>query len=258
MNTMTSTIVLSADEVLSRRHLPSMLALAMAAGAVNAAAFLICQRFVTHATGTVTQIGLDVGRWMLFLDYVLILVSFIVGAMLSALWMQRRASQGLRPRPAVPLFAASLVLIGTAIAGAMGLFGDVGGAIEETGDFAFLTVLALSMGLMNATVASATAVAVRTTHMTGPASDFGVTFVSAWFHDGEARRMALRLAGLRGGKIVFFAIGAASMLPLERSVGFTALTVPALIIALATLRSFVWVQADARATASRPVVAPAS
>jgi len=37
-----------------------------------------------------------------------------------------------------------------------------------------MALLAFAMGLMNATVATTTSLAVRTSHMTGPASDFGV------------------------------------------------------------------------------------
>lgn len=237
--TTTSTILLSADAVLSRRHAPSMLALALAAGAVNAGAFVICERFVTHATGTVTRIGLDVGQWVLLFDYVLVLVAFIAGAMLSVIPMHRRAARGLQPQPQVPLFASALILLATAAAGAAGLFGVSAGAIEQAGDFAFLITLALAMGLTNATVASATAVAVRTTHMTGPATDFGVSLASAMFLSGEARRQQLRLAALRGGKILCFALGAALMLPLVKGIGYAAFIAPAAVVAAATLRSFV-------------------
>lgn len=55
-------VLLSAPEVLSRRHTPSMLLLALAAGAVNAGALAVCERFVTHVTGTVTRIGADAGQ----------------------------------------------------------------------------------------------------------------------------------------------------------------------------------------------------
>ena len=44
-----------ASEVLTLRHGLSWMMLACASGAVNAGAFLACDRFVTHVTGT--QIG---------------------------------------------------------------------------------------------------------------------------------------------------------------------------------------------------------
>jgi uncharacterized membrane protein YoaK (UPF0700 family) len=91
---------------------------------------------------------------------------------------------------------------------------------------------------MNASVASSTAVAVRTTHMTGPATDFGVSLAVAWFSEGAKRQEALQLAALRGGKLVAFIVGAALMFPLITRVGHAAFLAPALAIAAATVRSF--------------------
>jgi hypothetical protein len=53
------------------------------AGMVNTITFLACQRFVTHVTGHLTLIGKDIHQVVLMLDYVLVLLSFIAGAMLS-------------------------------------------------------------------------------------------------------------------------------------------------------------------------------
>jgi uncharacterized membrane protein YoaK (UPF0700 family) len=258
MSMTTVPTLLSADDVLSRRHAPSMLALALAAGAVNAGAFVTCERFVTHATGTVTRIGLDVGQWVLLFDYVLVLIAFIAGSMLSVIAMQRRTAKGLPPLPQVPLFGTVAILVVTAAAGAAGLFGVSAGTIEQAGDFAFLVTLALAMGLMNATVASATAVAIRTTHMTGPATDFGVSLASAMFLSGPARDRQLRLAALRGGKILCFALGAALMLPLVKGIGFAAFVAPAAVIAAATLRSFVPAAVSTGAALPQAVAARAS
>ena len=144
------------------------------AAAVNAAGLMDCKRFVTHVTGTVTRIGLDVGKWTLMGEYALVLAAFIFGAMTSVLPLQARTARGLRPAPAVGLAAVSLVLVGIAFAGHGGTFGHLGGHAEEPEDFGFMALLAFAMGLMNATVATTTSLAVRTSHMTGPASDFGV------------------------------------------------------------------------------------
>lgn len=47
------------DTIYSRRHVPSWLLLSAAAGLVNGFAFLMCEHFVTHVTGTVTRLGLE-------------------------------------------------------------------------------------------------------------------------------------------------------------------------------------------------------
>jgi uncharacterized membrane protein YoaK (UPF0700 family) len=197
MKTNENPVVLhSTAAVLSARHAPSMLLLALAAGAVNAGAFAACERFVTHVTGTVTQIGLDVGEWVLMLEYTAVLIGFILGAMASVVAIQGRALTGKRPLHAVPLVATAIVLIAIGLAGSAGAFGPIGGQIEEVADFALLFCLAFAMGLMNASVASSTAVAVRTTHMTGPATDFGVSLAVAWFSRGEKRCVDLKMSGL--------------------------------------------------------------
>ncbi len=242
---------LSADDLLSRRHAPSMLMLAAAAGAVNAGAWVICERFVTHVTGTATRVGVDAGQWLLMAEYGLVLAAFIAGAMASVIAIQARSFRGLPPLPALPLFGTAAILLGTAAAGVFGVFGAVGGGVEEAGDFAFLSVLAFAMGLMNAAVASSTALAMRTTHMTGPATDFGVTLVTAWLSEGDARRRALYLAGLRGGKVAGFILGAASMVPLVPTFGFLAFLAPATLIIVATVRSFVPLATWVRGPASR-------
>lgn len=235
----TTPVTISAPEVLSLRHGPSWMILALAAGATNAGAFLACQRFVTHVTGTVTRVGLDVGSWSLVAEYGLVLGAFVLGAFLSVFAIQGRTLRGLPARPWAPMAGVAGLLAAAALAGDAGLFGAMGGPVEEGADFALLCVVALAMGLMNATVASSTALAVRTTHMTGPATDAGVSLGVALFSRGAERAQALRLAALRGGKVLAFALGAAVMVELVGALNYLAFLVPASLVAAATLRSFV-------------------
>lgn len=244
----------SAADVLSARHTPSWMALALAAGATNAGAFLASERFVTHVTGTVTRVGLDGGRWALMGEYALVVGFFIFGAFLSVLAVQGRVARGRAPLAWVALAVVTGVLFAVALAGHSGLFGPLGGAVEEPADFALLSGLALAMGLMNATVASTTALSVRTTHMTGPATDVGVSLGVALFSGGAERTRALQLAGLRGGKLVAFSLGAFFMVELVARQGFLAFVAPALLIATATARSYL-TYPDAGET---PVVHPAT
>jgi uncharacterized membrane protein YoaK (UPF0700 family) len=229
----------SAREVLSRRHLPTWSMLALAAGGVNAGALLACSRFVSHVTGTVTQIGVDFGTSLvLMFDYTLVLLAFVAGAMASVLAIQARARRGNTPLHAVPLLVVASLVLATGVLGHFGAFGPIGGAIEEAGDFTLLCVLAFAMGLLNATVATSTGSVVRTTHMTGPATDFGVQLASAWTLHGEERRLALMSALLRAAKIVSFGVGAALMLPLMQAFGHLAFVAPACVVVFAAVRSF--------------------
>lgn len=212
--------------------------LALCAGSVNAGAFLACERFITHMTGIVTRIGLDASAWFLMLEYVAVLVFFIVGAMVSVSALQGRVMHGKRPLHALPLLAVAIILCVAAFAGHVGVFGPVGGHAEKAADFALLCILACAMGLMNATVASSTTYAVRTTHMTGPATDLGVHLATAWYATGEERRLALQLAALRGGKIASFIAGAALMVPVMNRVGYLAFLMPAAFVVVSAARSF--------------------
>ena len=54
----------------SRQHLPSWFLLAFAAGATNSGAYFACQRFVSHVTGTVSRIGMDINQLVLAFDYI--------------------------------------------------------------------------------------------------------------------------------------------------------------------------------------------
>lgn len=233
-----SVVMHSQSEVLSIRHGVSWALLALAAGAVNAGAFIASGRFVSHVTGIVTNVGLDVGLWALMAEYGLVLVSFIGGAMASVLLLQGRAYRGKRPLHAVALGLVAVVLAAAAIAGHFGVFGVSGGQVEETTDFALLCTLAFAMGLMNASVASSTALAVRTTHATGPLTDFGVHLATAWLTTGEERKKSLQLAALRGSKVAAFGMGAALMVPAMKTLGFLAFALPAFIVLVATARSF--------------------
>ena len=82
------------------------------------------------------------------------------------------------------------------------------------------------MGLQNAAVASTTGLAVRTTHLTGPATDLGIHLGAALFATGQERRAAFKGATLRGGKILSFMVGAGLSVPLANWAGYLSLPVP--------------------------------
>lgn len=223
--------------VFSLRHAPSWLLLAFSAGSVNAIAFLACSRFVTHVTGTVSNIGME--RWTLALDYCVVLGCFVIGAMSSSALIDGRYHQNKRPLYAVPLTLVSATLALIAVLGMAGVFGAFGGSVEGPRDFAFLSLLAFAMGLQNAAVATSTGLLVRTTHMTGPATDLGVHLATALYARGAARHTALRHAALRAGKIGAFTAGAAAGAVLAATFAYGALLVPATVVVVATALSFV-------------------
>jgi uncharacterized membrane protein YoaK (UPF0700 family) len=257
-------ITLHTPETIYRpRHLPSWFLLAGAAGAVNGIAFLMCEQFVTHVTGTVTRLGLEWPHVVVLAEYAVVLVSFVAGAAASVIAIQARARRGKRPRWATPLISVVLILVGVAVAGRAGAFGRFGGThAADPPPALLLSLLAFAMGLQNASVASTTGLAVRTTHLTGPTTDLGIHLGTALLATGAERRSALRGAALRGGKVVAFTLGASLALPLAGALGFLALLVPAGFILTAAALSFVpdWSPSDFpfRATSDRAREARAS
>lgn len=226
------------ESIFSARHAPSWLLFAFAAGAVNASALLACQTFVTHVTGTVTRMGMEIVHLTPLLDFALVLVCFIVGAMLSGLLINGRAHRGKRALFAAPLWIAFAVVLCTAIGGHLGLLGHFGGAVEIPVDFVLLSILSFAMGLQNAAVATSTGLLVRTTHLTGPATDLGIHLVEMMFVKDEALALAKRHAALRAGKIVAFTLGAAAAVPLAHHAGFLVFLLPAALMLAAINLSF--------------------
>jgi uncharacterized membrane protein YoaK (UPF0700 family) len=227
------------DSVFSLRHVPSWLMLTFAAGCVNATAVFACGRFVTHVTGTVTRIGMEAGQLWLVLDLLVVLISFILGAMTSGLAINGRAHRGRSPRYATPLLAVALVDGAVALAGRLGAFGEFGAGLDRPGDFVFLSLLSFAMGLQNGAVATSTGQLVRTTHLTGPATDLGIHLAELLFIDPERRKVVRQHALLRTGKLAAFAVGAAAGLWLTPRVEYLALVVPAAVTLLATSISFI-------------------
>ncbi|QDT57250.1 hypothetical protein Pan44_53180 [Caulifigura coniformis] len=220
----------------TRFDVASWLLLAGAAGAVNGFAFVMCRQYVTHISGTFTQIGLESNRLELAAKSAALVLSFILGAFTSSLAFRGASGATRRQSWTIPLLVVATLLIALAVTGRSGAFGTFG--TEATLDIrvvVLLAVLSYAMGLQNAVVTLATDPAVRTTHVTGPATELGIQLGAAVRASGRERREAVRAASLRAGKIFTFALGAALSMPLARSTGYLALLEPAFCIILATL-----------------------
>lgn len=222
--------------------------LAAAAGCVNAVAVLACQRFVTHVTGTVTRIGMAVAELAILADFALVLAAFVAGSMTSSALINGRVHQGKRPLHMLPLIIVAAITAACGVLGCAGAFGVFGGSSDQPADFAFLSLLGFASGLQNAAVATSTGLLVRTTHLTGPATDLGIHLVELACLRGEARERAKRHALLRAGKIIAFACGAAAGVVLANRVSYAALLVPAIVVAAAAVRSFALDRAEPNET----------
>lgn len=234
--------------IFSSRHVPSWLLLAAAGGTVNAIGFVAHARFVSHVTGTISSVGMEASAGKLAVESAFILGCLVLGAMSATPLVG--GGDGRAPRHALPLVLVAGILAALAGIGAAGAFGTFGDD-NEARNFVFLSVLSFTMGLQNAAVAAATRLVVRTTHMTGAATDLGMHLGIAFRSDGEARRAAFRQAALRAGKIAAFTIGAAGGAVLAAKLGFFALAFPAVAVGCATVASFVGSPAQPRDARAR-------
>jgi uncharacterized membrane protein YoaK (UPF0700 family) len=234
------------ETIYSPRHVPSWLLLSAAAGIVNGFAFLTCEQFVTHVSGTVTRLGLEWQHVTLASEYGLIIVGFLLGAMAAVISIQLRANSPSRTRWATPLFVVATILATVAMGGASGWFGFATLIASDPPPVILLTLLAFAMGMQNAAVASTTGLAVRTTHLTGPMTDLGIHLGTALLSNADERKLALRGALLRGGKILAFMAGAAASVLFSQSLGYLTLFAAATCIVVAAILSFVpnWSPSD--------------
>lgn len=138
--------------------------LALTAGFVNAIGYLgINQRGVSHVTGQVTQLGIEVAQADLphAGSAALLILSFFAGATLSGAIIRRpeltvgHRRYGWALALEAVLLAAGALLLPSSRAGAENL-------------------IALSMGLQNALASSYSGAVVRTTHVTGLVTDLGL------------------------------------------------------------------------------------
>lgn len=144
--------------------------LAFVAGATNAGGFLAVGQYTSHMTGLVSSVAdnLVLGNLALAASAAGAILSFVAGAMTTAVLVNWGLRRRLHSAYGLPLLLES---------GALLLFGVAGasiGAFEPL--FLPLTVLLLCyiMGLQNAVITKISRAEIRTTHVTGLVTDIGI------------------------------------------------------------------------------------
>jgi len=152
----------------ANRHLAMFLC--FIAGAINAGGFLAVGQYTSHMSGIISAMAdnLALGSVGLMLAGLAALLSFLLGAVSSALLINWGRRQELHAEYALPLMLEAGLLL---------LFGLLGGNLEgHKWLFVPLTVLLLCyiMGLQNAIITKISKAEIRTTHMTGMVTDIGI------------------------------------------------------------------------------------
>ncbi len=208
------------------RHLG--FALAFVAGAANAGAFLAVNLYTSHMTGIVSSVAdnLVLGDLARVLSAIGAIVSFLLGAMTSAVMINHGRRRNAHSQFALPLLLeAGLFLV-------FGLLGATLATVSGLFVPATVMLLCFTMGLQNAVITKISGSVVRTTHLTGIITDLGIELGKAIYWNRSAtvdpvpvaadrRRMntlalivAAFLAGGVLGAIGFRKVGYLATLPL--------------------------------------------
>lgn len=145
-------------------------ALAFIAGAANAGGFLAVGQYTSHMSGVVSALAdnLSLGDIGLVVAGFSSLVAFMTGAATSAVminWGRRRQAQS---EYALPLLLEAALLL---------FFGLLGANLEHDRILfvpATVALLCFVMGLQNAMITKISKAEIRTTHVTGLATDIGI------------------------------------------------------------------------------------
>lgn len=142
--------------------------LAGIAGALNAAAFYAVGFFSANMTGNVSALSdhIGTGQWLSSLFYLTIVAAFILGSTVSSLLINAGRRRGIAAIYAYSILAEGVLLAVLGLADLLSA-GDSRVPLMVLG-------LAFLMGMQNATVTRISEARVRTTHVSGMATDIGI------------------------------------------------------------------------------------
>ncbi len=233
----------------ANRHLG--LTLAFVAGAVNAGGYLAVSQFTSHMTGVLSFIAehLAARDARLAATGAASFAAFLIGAATSAVLINWARRKQLQSEYALPLLLESCLLM---------VFGVLGHNLDAySGHFATLTVLLLCfvMGLQNAIITKLSGAEIRTTHMTGNATDLGIE-LGKLFYWNDADRADKVLAnreklGIHASLIALFVAGGCLGALGFKHLGY-GLTVPLAFLLLAIAAAPVWDDVASRVAESSP------
>ncbi|MBC7978771.1 MAG: DUF1275 domain-containing protein, partial [Myxococcales bacterium] len=155
--------------------------LALVAGFVNSAGFILLGTFTSHVTGNVGRFADNLAlRDTAALLAALLVIAYFLGAFLASIAIE---SNLLRRRSAV--YSGLLLSEAGLIAGFMSLSYVMDSRSPRLHDVQAL-VLCMAMGLQNSLVTRLSGAVVRTTHLTGVVTDLGIES-ARWFRVWRAR-----------------------------------------------------------------------
>lgn len=187
--------MLSASAYSFRQKSRLAVSLSWIGGYVNVVVFLATGAFVSHMSGVTTQFGRGLGTdnapMVILFGYTIL--AFTSGAILSGFLTETAKRRGWRSEYIMPIGLEALLLLILMLV--LRASGNVGAG---TAFFAIVGLGAVAMGLQNATITKVSGAVVRTTHLTGIYTDFGLEGVQYlyWWADQLAKKRSDRAGRL--------------------------------------------------------------
>ena len=212
-------------------------ALAAVAGGLNAAAFHAVGFFSANMTGNVSALSslLALGQWARGLGYLMIVLVFIAGSTISTLTIDAGLRRGI-----VTIYAR--VVLGEAVT--LALLGVADVSLDRADGVPLLILgLAFLMGLQNAIVTHISDARVRTTHVSGMATDIGIGTariidILRGKADPADHDAAMTKLSLHGGTVTSFLAGGIVGVLTWRVAGDMVFPIAAIPLAAVAIQSF--------------------
>lgn len=158
--------------------------LAWVAGYTNTITVLSCGHVTSHVSGTTSDLGRNAAaaHWAMALFALFLLTTFVTGAAVAGLsteYGRRRAWESIY---VLPMAVEAVLLAAFALTVE---FHDGSGTARGALLYAMTGLASMAMGLQNATITRISSGVVRTTHVTGVATDLGLEAVQflLWLKD---------------------------------------------------------------------------
>jgi uncharacterized membrane protein YoaK (UPF0700 family) len=202
--------------------------LAFVAGAANAGGFLAVRQYTSHMSGIVAAMADNValGSLPVVFSGLAAVMSFLLGAFLTTLFVRWARNRGMESEYAMPLLIEAGLLV---------LFGFTGQVFAGGRVLGTVMLLCFTMGLQNAIITKLSNAVIRTTHLTGMVTDIGIALGRIVFAPANGTREAItgELATLRllSSLIALFFIGGVTGALGFKHVGFF-FTIPLSVILL--------------------------
>lgn len=224
--------------------------LAGVAGGLNAAAFHAVGFFSANMTGNVSSLSslLALGQWRHGLGYLLIVLTFVGGAMISTLLIDAGLRAGIATIYARVVVGEALLLM---------LLGLARTALDTASGVPLLVLgLSFLMGLQNAIVTHISDARIRTTHVSGMSTDIGIGMarlidIRRGAADEENRATVVDRLRLHVGTVLFFLVGGIAGVALYGGVGDITFSIAAAPLFAIAIPSCVRSSISASASGSR-------